>query len=112
RAVGEVRVVAEAHPDVAAEGESRREQRPRLVAERNDAPAVEAVQRGGELLGEMGEVAHRRTDAAGDTENEGDVERTVDDLHVQQRVERGDVAGVVAAVLWPDAQARHGLLEL
>ena len=60
----------------------------------------------------MSEVARRWPDAAEDAHDHRDLQRPVEQVHVEQRVEVGDVAGVEALVLGPDPEPVHRLDEL
>ena len=66
----------------------------------------------GHLVGHEGEVPRRRPDAAGHAHHARDLERLLEQPHVEQRVEVGHVAGVEALVLGLDAELVHRLEEL
>jgi hypothetical protein len=67
------------------------------------------VRHGRHLLGHVGEVARRRADTAGDPHHARDLQRRLQQPHVEQRVEVGQVPGVEALVLGPDAGLVHRL---
>ena len=109
---GQIEVVLEAGADVAAEVERGGEQLPLVARDPDHLPVVGALGAVGDLLGHERDVLGHRPDAAGDPHHQRDLQRGLQRLHVEERVEVGDVAGVEALVLGLDSEREHLLDEL
>ena len=107
-AVRQVEVVLDPGADVAAEDQRGGEQLPLVAGDADHLPLVRALRAAGDLVRHQGDVARRRPDAAGDAHHQRDLQRrAVEQAHVDQRVEVGDVAGVEALVLGLDPELPH-----
>ncbi len=112
RPVRQVEVVLDPGADVAAEHQRRAEQLPLVAGDADHLPLVGALRAAGDLVRHHGDVARGRADAAGDAHHQGDLQRRLEQAHVEERVEVGDVAGVEALVLGLDPELPHRGEEL
>src|SRR6476659_3452143 len=112
-AARQVEVVLDTGANVAAQHQRRTEQLPLVARDADDLPLIPALAAAGNLVRHEADVTRRRTDAAVDPHHQRDLQRrALEQAHVDQRVEIGDVARVEALVLGLDPQLLHRGEEL